>query len=326
MQAITVSRPGGPEVLTVSEVPAPRPVQGEVRVRVRAFGINRADLLQRRGMYPAPVGAPPDILGLEYAGEVDEVGDGVTEVGLGDRVMGIVGGGSYAEYLVTHSTHLVPVPEGYAYPDAAAIPEIFITAHDALQRLDVREHEWVLVHAIGSGVGTAALQLIHLRGAKCIGTSRTAAKLKRATELGLDASVNSATDDLVARVRDVTGAGANAVVDLVGGPLIVETLAALAPRGRLVLVGLTGGRSANMDLGVILTKRLRLEGTVLRSRSNEEKTEVVRSFRNDVLPALASGQLRPVVDRIFSFDQVPAAHQYVESNANFGKVVVSLDE
>ncbi len=227
---------------------------------------------------------------------------------------------------MTPSTHLVPVPAGYAYLDAAAIPEIFITAHDALQRLEVREHEWVLVHAIGSGVGTAALQLIHLRGAKCVGTSRTAAKLKRATELGLDASVNSATDDLVARVRDVTGVGANAVVDLVGGPLIVETLAALAPRGRLVLVGLTGGRSANVDLGVILTKRLRLEGTVLRSRSDDEKTDVVRSFRNDVLPALASGQIRPVIDRVFNFDQVPAAHEYIESDANFGKVVVSLDE
>jgi NADPH:quinone reductase-like Zn-dependent oxidoreductase len=277
-------------------------------------------------MYPAPAGAPPDILGLEYAGEVDELGDGVVEVAVGDRVMGIVGGGSYAEYLVTQSTHLVPVPDGYAYPDAAAIPETFITAHDALQRLEVREREWVLVNAIGSGVGTAALQLIHLRGAKCIGTSRTPAKLERALTLGLDAAVNSATDDLVVRVRDLTGGGANAVIDLVGGRLIVESLAALAPRGRLVLVGLTGGRRADVDLGVILTKRLRLEGTVLRSRSDEEKTDVVRSFRDDVLPALESRQVRPVVDRVFSFDQVQAAHQYVESNANFGKVVVSLDD
>lgn len=325
MRAAVITRPGDPHVLRIEERPDPAPRAGALRVRVRAFGVNRADLLQRRGAYPAPPGWPEDIPGLEYAGEIDAIGEGVTGWSAGERVMGIAGGGTYAEYVVVPATHAVRIPRSLAFTEAAAIPEVFITAHDALERLAVTADEWVLVHAVGSGVGTAALQLIGIRGAHCIGTSRTADKLARASTLGMAAGIDTGREeDLAAAVGRFLEGGAHAAVDLIGGDHFPATLASLRPRGRLVLVGLTAGRQVEVDLAVILRNRLRIEGTVLRSRPEAEKAAVVRSFREQVLPHFADGRLRPVVDRVFPFDEVAEAHRLMERNATFGKLVAEV--
>jgi NADPH:quinone reductase len=315
VRAVVIARPGGPEVLELRDVPAPQPAPGEVRVRVRAFGINRADLLQRRGLYPAPADAPRDIPGLEFAGEVD---------GIGGRVMGIVSGGAYAEYVTVPREHLLPVPQGMSFAEAAAIPEAFLTAFDALERLAVAPGEWVLVHAVGSGVGVAAVQLIHARGARSIGTSRTPAKLEKARPLGLDEGAVGTPDDLRRAVRAATGTGVHAAVDLIGGPLFPVTLEVLRECGRLILVGLTAGARAEVDLGVILRKRLRVEGTVLRTRTREEKTALAAAFREAVLPLFERGALQPVLDRTVPLERVAEAHQRMEANETFGKIVVEI--
>jgi putative PIG3 family NAD(P)H quinone oxidoreductase len=325
MRAIVISKPGDPQVLEMREVATPEPGQGEIRVRVRAFGINRADTLQRRGMYPAPPGVPPDIPGMEYAGEVDAVGIDCVGIAVGDPVMGIVGGGGYAEFLVTPYTHATWIPEGLSFPEAAGIPEVFITAHDALERLAVTAGEWVLVHAVGSGVGTAAVQLIAARGARSVGTSRKRAKLDEVTELGMHAGVDTSTEDLASAIQRITGKGAHAAMDLIGGPLFPVTLEAMAPRGRVILVGLTAGRTAEVNLGVIMSKRLRIEGTVLRPRTIEEKTDAVRAFAAAVLPLFETRRLQPVIDRVFPFAETSDAHHYMETNANVGKIVVEIN-
>ncbi len=324
MRAVVLEETGGPEVLGIKDAPVPDPGPDDIRVRIGAFGINRADLLQRRGMYPAPPGSPADIPGLEYAGVVDAVGENA-DLSVGDRVLGIVGGGSYAEFLVTPADHAIAIPDAYSIVEAAAIPEVFITAHDALERIVVTAGEWVLVHAIGSGVGTAALQLIKARQARCIGTSRTAAKLQRAMQLGLDEAIDSTADELVPAVRRITGDGANAAVDLVGGAMFPATLESLALRGRLVLVGITAGPKAEVNLAVLLRRRLRIEGTVLRARSKDEKSDITASFRKQVLPLLTDKRVEPVIDRVFPFNEIAAAHSHMESNSGFGKIVVEID-
>lgn len=315
MRAVLIARPGGPEVLELRDVPPPLPADGEVRVRVRAFGINRADLLQRRGLYPAPPDAPRDIPGLEFAGEVEKSGE---------KVMGIVGGGAYAEYVTVPADQSIPIPTGLSFAEAAAVPEAFLTAFDALERLAVAAGDWVLVHAVGSGVGTAAVQLIHARGARSVGTSRTPAKLEKARALGLDEGVVGTPDDLRRSVRAATGTGVHAAVDLIGGPLFPVTLEVLRDRGRLILVGLTAGARAEVDLGVILRKRLRVEGTVLRTRDRVEKAALAAAFRAAVLPLFERGILQPVLDRTLPLERVAEAHARLEANENFGKVVVEV--
>jgi putative PIG3 family NAD(P)H quinone oxidoreductase len=324
MRAIIVSRPGGADVLGIRERPDPVPARGEVCVRVRAFGINHADLLQRRGLYPAPSDCPQDIPGLEYAGEIAACGGNSHGVAVGDRVMGIVGGGAYAEYVLSPASHIIPIPPGWSYTDAAAVPEAFITAHDALERARVSRGTWVLVRAVGSGVGTAAVQLIRARQALSIGTSRTSAKLAQASALGMEVGIDTRKEDLVAAVRTNVSDGVPAAVDLIGGPEFTQTLDAMALRGRVVLVGLTAGSRAEVDLALILRKRLTVEGTVLRSRSTAEKTTVVQAFRNVVVPLFTAQRVRPVVDRVFPFEQTPESHAYLETTANFGKVVVEV--
>jgi NADPH2:quinone reductase len=327
MRAIVITRPGGPEVLEQHDRPLPEPSAGQVRVRVHASALNRADLMQRQGTYPAPPGAPPDIPGMEYAGEIDALGAGTTLWRLGDRVMGIVGGGAHAEYLVTHEREALPVPAGLSWESAAAIPEAFLTAYDALfTRLDVRLGERVLVHAVGSGVGTATLQLARLAGAIVIGTSRSADKLARARELGLEHAIDASAGDWAATVEATIGAHAvHAVVDLVGGDYLRGNLRVLAPRGRLVIVGLTGGRTAELEMGIVLNKRLHIVGTVLRSRPIEEKIALAREFAARVIHFFESGRLIPVVERAFSFAEIGAAHELLASNSTFGKVVLRWD-
>jgi putative PIG3 family NAD(P)H quinone oxidoreductase len=327
MKAIVITGKGGPEVLQVRDVPTPEPLGDRVRIRVRACGLNRADLLQCRGLYPAPPGAPADIPGLEYAGEVDALGPDVTgTLKVGDAVFGIVAGGGQADYVVSHESLVVPIPDKLDFVQAAAVPEAFITAHDALiTQGNLAGGQRVLVHAAGSGVGTAAIQVAHAMRCITLATSRTAAKLERAKPLGLDHAIDTSRENFGTRARDLTGGlGVDVLIDLLGGSALAGNLAALAPQGRLVLVGLLAGGSATLDLGVILRKRLTVVGTTLRARPLDQKIAATRRFGSAVVPWLARGFVVPVVDSVFAFEDVEAAQMRMESNEVFGKVILRL--
>jgi putative PIG3 family NAD(P)H quinone oxidoreductase len=325
MNAIVITRPGPPDVLQLQDRPDPKPGNGEVMVRVAASAVNRADLLQRRGQYAAPEGWPADIPGLEYAGLIEEIGADVGGWSIGDRVMGLVGGGGYAEYVVVPAAELVPVPEALGLEEAGGVPEVFITAHDALRtRAGLRSGETLLIHAVGSGVGTAAVQLAKAWGCRVLGTSRTGWKLGRARELGLDEPIDAADGAFAAAVRDATdGRGVDVVLDLVGAGYLEENLRSLATLGRHVVVGLPSGREASLDLGLLLRNRLTLVGTALRTRTPEEKAEAARSFGDDVVPLLAGGTVRPVIHATFPMADAARAHALVESNETFGKVILA---
>ncbi|CAN5313929.1 NAD(P)H-quinone oxidoreductase [soil metagenome] len=325
MRAVVITRPGGPEVLEIAERPLPLPAAGEIRVRVRAAGLNRAALLQRRGSYPAPPGFPADVPGLEYAGEVDALGEGAGLWAVGNRVMGIVGGGAQAEYVCVHEREAIRVPQELGLDEAAAIPEAFVTAFDALvNQLGLKIGEHLLIHAVGSGVGTAALQLGKAMGATVIGTSRTAEKLKRATEFGMDAAIDTSRQELAEAIDGATGGeGLDAVLDLVGGALLEATLPTLASGARVVLVGTVAGSRAEFDLGLLLRRRVRVIGTVLRSRPLEEKIALARSFSRNALPLFIAGRVRPVVDSVLPFTAIGEAHRRMEENDTFGKIVLS---
>lgn len=320
MRAIAITKPGGPDVLALVERPLPEPARGEVRVRVRATAVNRADLLQRMGGYPAPPDAPPDIPGLEIAGEVDAVGEGVERLAAGDRVFGLIGGGGYAEAVVSHERALAKIPDGMTFEDAAAVPEAFVTAHDAMvTQGKLRSGEVVLVHAVGSGVGTAAVQLGRAIGATVAGTARSQDKLDRARELGLE--IGAIPDGT--RFADRVPAAA-LVVELVGGGYVPEDVRCVEVRGRIVLVGLLAGARAELDLGLVLRKRVRIVGTVLRARPLEEKIAAMRAFETQVVPLLARGAVRPVVDCVLPLADAAQAHARMASNAGFGKIVLRV--
>jgi NADPH2:quinone reductase len=329
MKAVTITSFGGVEGLEIRDVPdAPQAALDRVRVRVRAAGLNRADILQRLGRYPAPPGYPQDIPGMEFAGEVESIGDEVREWKVGDRVFGIVGGGGQAEYVTVPASHLARVPSNLDWSDAAAVPEVFMTAHDALfTQCGVTIGESVLIHAAGSGVGTAAIQLVKAAGAFAYGTSRTADKLERAKEFGLTSTVVVDGDPATfadAAKRWTGGAGVNVVLDLVGAAYLNANLQSLATKGRLIFVGTTSGSKAEIDYAVAMGKRLRIMGTSLRTRSLEEKATATRLFAEQVVPLLASGVVRPVIDQIFPMEDVRAAHERIESNESFGKVVLKM--
>ncbi len=326
MRAIVIRAPGGPEVLELRDVPDPEVPHGHVRVRVRYAGVNRADLLQRAGFYPAPPGVPRDIPGLEYAGIIDAVGPGASRFAVGDRVFGLVAGGAYAEKVVVHEREVAPIPEGLDDRDAAAAPEAFITAYDALVvRGRLQPGERVLVHAAGSGVGTAAVQVARALGCFVVGTSRTADKLDRCAALGMNAAVVPEKGAFAKQVLAATGGrGVDVVIDLVGGDYTRESIGACATLGRLVLVGLTGGASAEMPLGDLLRKRLTLVGTVLRARPLEEKIEAARLLERNLSPWFAERRVRSIVDRVFPLAEAGAAHTYVASNGSFGKVLLDV--
>lgn len=324
MRAVVIRTPGGPDVLELAESPECEPTGGEVRVAVRAAGVNRADLMQRRGAYPAPAGWPQDVPGLEYAGVVESVGAGVESVAPGDRVMGLVGGGAYAEYVVVHEREVLRVPDRLSFEEAAAVPEAFITAHDALfTRLELASGEWLLIHAVGSGVGTAGLQLARAAGARVVGTSRSEWKLARATsEFGLTVPVD-ASDGFAEAVLNATAGGVHAILDLVGGGYLADNLRVLRTLGRQVVVGLPSGRSAELDMGALLGKRLTLVGTALRSRPLEQKIAATQLFAQQGLPLLAEGRVRPVVHERVPMAQAADAHRLLEENRTFGKVVLA---
>src|SRR5262245_3930385 len=324
MRAIAITKPGGPDVLAVVDRPRPEPSRGEVRVRVRATAINRADLLQRMGAYPAPADSPADVPGLEIAGEVEALGPGVERLAVGDRVFGLVGGGGYAEAIVSHERALAAIPTGMSFEDAAAVPEAFITAYDAMvTQAELRGGEILLVHAVGSGVGTAAVQLGRALGATVIGTARTPDKLSRARQLGLDHGIVVERAIFADAVRAVAPAGAAVVLDLVGGPYVNEELRCVQPLGRIMLVGLLAGAKGELDLGRVLANRIRILGTVLRSRPLEEKIAAMRVFEAQVVPLLARGVVKPVIDVVIPLAEAARAHERMASNAGVGKIVLS---
>ncbi len=325
MRAVIYTGGGGPEVISLGDVPNPEVRPHHIRVRVHAAGLNRADLLQRQGQYPAPHGWPADIPGLEYAGEVEAV-RGVSSWKVGDRVMGLVGGGAQAEMVVVHQDEALPIPEGLSYAEAAAIPEAFLTAYDALvTRGRLAAGERVLIHAVGSGIGTAAAQIARHLGATVLGTSRSPGKLARATLYGLDHGIDTSHGSF----RDAVGEPVDVILDVLGGPAFADNLAVLAPRGRLILLGFLAGRASSADLGPILRNRLEVIGTMMRSRGHEERVPLVREFIERMIPLFDqriehAAPLRPVVERVFPVEELADAHLLVESNETFGKVIVTL--
>ncbi len=322
MREVHYAGAGGPEVIKLRDVPVPEPGEHEVRVRVAASALNRADLLQRQGHYPAPEGWPADVPGLEFSGVVEVTGSDVTRWQPGDRVMGLVGGGAQAEEVLAHEAELLPVPDSMDLVDAAAVPEAFLTAFDALRiRARLQAGERLLIHAVGSGVGTAAVQLAKLAGATVVGTSRTAEKLKRASQLGLDLGIDTGERPFREAMREPV----DVVLDVLGGPALADNLAVLALRGRLILVGFLQGNKTDVSLEPLLRKRLEVIGTVMRSRSHAERAELVRAFADAVLPALWDGRLAPVVDSRFPMAEIAEAHARMASNGTFGKVVVVID-
>ncbi len=327
MRAAVITEPGGPEVLKVRELPDPVPGPDDILVDIKASALNRADTMQRQGGYPAPPGSPDDIPGLEFSGVVLEAGANVADLSPGDRVFGLLGGGGYASRVVTHSRMAMRIPDNLDFVQAAAVPEVFFTAYDALfNHCELSMGESVLVHAAGSGVGTAAVQLAHNSGACVFGTAGSADKLQGAKELGMDVGINYREQDFSEVVREHTGgAGVDVLLDVIGADYWDRNVASLALRGRLVLVGTMGGGAVQVKLGPVMFKRLRVHGTVLRSRPIEEKIALTNQIKRHVLPLIASGAIKPVVDSIYPLEDAAGAHRLMEGNTNFGKIILSME-
>jgi len=325
MQAITFSQPGGPEVLQLSTVPDPTPTPEQVLVRVRATALNRADTLQRKGAYPPPPGES-EILGLELAGEVEAVGSAVTGLKPGDRVFGLVGGGGYAEKAVIDARMAMPIPQHWSFAEAAAVPEVFFTAQETIFTLGrLRAGETILIHAGASGVGTAGIQMAREIGARVLVTAGSAEKIQRCLDLGAHAGCNYKERDFAAWIQEVTNKqGVDVIEDFIGAAYWERNLQSLRTCGRLVLVGTMGGVTVETSLLLIMSKRLQIFGSVLRARPLAEKIEVTKRFQQNWLPLLASGRVKPIVDKVFPLAQAREAHRYMEENKNFGKIVLTV--
>ena len=328
MKAIVIKESGGPEVLVVEEKPTPEFGAGEVLVNVKYTSVNRADVIQRKGFYPAPKGVVADIPGLEYAGVVSKVSDEITDFKPGDKVFGLVPGGSYAEYIVAHHRTLARIPDNLSMAEAAAIPEAYTTAYDAMVcQSGLSAGEWVLISAVGSGVGTAAVQIAKAIGARSIGTSRTADKLKHARELGLDHGIHTEDGKFAEQVNSITdGRGVDLVLELVGGPYFQEDLDCVRYQGRIIIVGLLAGRKVECELGKILGKRINVRGTTLRSRPLEQKILAGQTLQNNIAPLVEKGLLKPLIDKEFKIEDASKAHEYMESNKNFGTIVLKVSD
>jgi NADPH2:quinone reductase len=315
MRAAVVS--GGS--LSIEDRASPEPGADQVLVEVIAAGVNRADLLQVRGLYPAPPGWPEDIPGLEFSGVVRAAGPAVGRLKEGDRVFGLVGGGGHSTYLLAPESHCVPLPQSLDPVEAGGVPEVFITAHDALvTRAGLQSGERVLIHGVGSGVGTAAVQIIRALGATSVGTGRTPEKLERTRELGLDEAVE-AGPDMAGRIGEV-----DVVIDLVGGDYVTTDVEVCKTRGRIVLVGLLAGASTNLDLASVMRKRLQITGTTLRNRPDYERALATAAFAKSIVPLFGRKLLRPVVERVVDFDDISIAYEAAGSNQTFGKVILAM--
>ena len=324
MRAVIVTSYGGPEVLTLAEVPRPDPGPDEIRVKVHHSACNRADTLQRMGGYRDPVKRADEILGLEFAGVVDAVGDRVTAWAPGDQVMGIESGACYAEYVVTHERQALPVPSTVAPSDAAAIPEVFLTAWDALVvQGGLTSGRWALVHAGASGVGTAAIQIAKAIGAR-IAVTCSAGKRTACEHLGADLVLERSPSDWASELAAAVPGGVDVIVDVVGGDEANRNLSVISVGGTIVQVGLMGGAKVELNLGLVLVKRVHLIGTTLRARPLEQKVTLCQRFVAEVLPLFEAGKLRPVIDSRFALAEVADAHRHMEANANVGKIILDI--
>jgi putative PIG3 family NAD(P)H quinone oxidoreductase len=324
MKAVIVKAEGGPENLAIEQVLDPTPGPEEIVIRTRGIGLNNADLLQRRGLYPPPAGASP-LMGLEVSGEVIATGANAKRWKKGDRVMALLAGGGYAEQVAVHESLAMPLPNGFDYVAAAGIPEAFLTAWLELVTLgELKAGETVLIHAGASGVGTAAIQIVKALGAKAYITAGSDEKIQRCLKLGADLGINYKTESFDARLlAETEGTGVHMILDLVGASHWEKNIRSLAIGGRLLLVGLSGGRKAELDMGPLLSKRITVIGSTLRSRPLQEKVALVEDFTRRAIPLFTEGRLKPVIDKSFPFEQVADAHRYIEKQTNFGKVVLT---
>ncbi|QBI51914.1 NAD(P)H-quinone oxidoreductase [Streptomonospora litoralis] len=327
MHAIVITEPGPADVLTWTEVPDPTPGEGEVLVDVAATAANRADINQRQGNYPPPAGAP-EYPGLECSGRIAALGPGTEDSGwsVGDTVCALLSGGGYAERVAVPAGQLLPVPEGVDLATAAALPEAACTVwSNVFMAGGLRSGETLLVHGGGSGIGTFAIQLAHARGARVLTTAGSAEKLARCRELGADVGINYREEDFTDRVKQETGgAGADVILDIMGGSYLAQNVRSLNVGGRLTIIGLMGGRSAELDLGRMLVKRLSVHATTLRSRPADEKARIVAGVAEHVWPLVADGSLGPIVDRTLPLQRAAEAHSIMESSAHVGKIVLTL--
>jgi NADPH2:quinone reductase len=325
MTAIAIRAPGGPEVLIPEERPVPQPGPGEILVKVAAAGVNRPDVMQRQGLYPPPKGAP-DIPGLEIAGEVVALGDNVTRWKVDDKVMALVVGGGYAEYCLAHEGHALAIPEKLSMAEAGAVPETFFTVwHNVFERGGLKSGETLLVHGGTSGIGTTAIQLAKTLGAKVITTAGSPEKCEAARKLGADLAINYKTEDFVAMTKTWTGGkGANVILDMIGGDYIERNYEAAAVEGRIVQIAFQGSPKASVDFRRIMLKRLHHTGSTLRSRSVEDKAAIAAAIQAKVLPLLAAGRVKPVIDSTFPLTQAAGAHARMESSAHIGKIVLTV--
>lgn len=325
MRAITISAPGGPDVLTLEEVPDPSPGPGEVLIDIAAAGLNRADLLQRQGLYPPPPGAPP-YPGMECSGTVAAVGEGVTQWKPGDQVCALLGGGGYAEKVVVEAGHVLPVPDGVGLVEAAGLPEAACTVHSnvvTLGRLSAKET--FMIQGGASGIGTFAIQLGRALGTTVACTAGTQAKLERCRELGASLAISYRDQDFVAELSEFTsGRGADVILDVMGASYLMRNISALASNGRLVIIGMQGGTRTEIDLNALLRKRASVIATTLRARPSHEKTAIVAAVREQVWPLVANGQVRPVIDTIVPLAEARRAHELMEAGAHTGKILLSV--
>jgi NADPH2:quinone reductase len=326
MTAIAIKAPGGPETLVPEERPVPSPGDGEILVKVAAAGVNRPDVMQRKGLYPPPKGAP-DIPGLEIAGEVAALGPKVTRWKVGDKVMALVIGGGYAPYCLAHEGHALPVPAGISMTQAAAIPETFFTVwHNAFERGALKSGETFLVHGGSSGIGTTAIQLAKAFGARVFTTAGSEEKCEACRKLGAEVAINYKSEDFVAVVKDKTaGGGADVILDMVGGDYIERNYEAAAIEGRIVQIAFQGSPKASVDFRRIMLKRLLHTGSTLRSRSVPDKTAIAAVLEQKVLPLIAAGKVKPIIDSTFPLMQAAAAHARMESSAHIGKIVLTVE-
>jgi putative PIG3 family NAD(P)H quinone oxidoreductase len=325
MTAIAIRAPGGPDVLVPEERPVPLPGAGEILVKVAAAGVNRPDVMQRQGLYPPPKGAP-DIPGLEIAGDVAALGPDARRWKVGDRVSALVVGGGYAEFCLAHETHALPLPDGFSIVEAGAIPETFFTVwHNVFERGGLRGGETLLVHGGSSGIGTTAIQLAKAFGARVITTAGSPEKCEACRKLGADGAVNYKQEDFVTATKAATdGRGAEVVLDMVGGDYIERNYEAAAVEGRIVQIAFQASPRANVDFRRIMLKRLHHTGSTLRARSVPDKAAIARAVEDKVLPLLASGRVRPVIDSTFPLIKAADAHTRMETSAHIGKIVLTV--
>ena len=325
MKAILFDEPGPEEVLYWGDAPNPPLLPGTVRIQVAATALNRADLLQRQGLYPPPPGAS-DILGLECSGVISEVAEGISGFSTGDRVMALLPGGGYAEQVVVDAGSLMHVPADLDLVDAAALPEALLTVYlNVFEIGRLQEGDWLLVHGGGSGIGTAAIQMARAIGAHVVVTAGSETKCRRCVELGADLALDYREGDFAEGVLEATGGrGVEVVLDSIGGPYLEANMKSLALDGRLIMIGLMGGARAEMALGSLLTRRLSLIGSTLRTRPPTEKAALVEGLQSRFGLALEEGRVRPIVDRILPVDQADAGHRVMKASDHFGKIVLKV--